>query len=146
MKLGELLQEAIDMNAYGLQSLIMLVVFEKQVLTLEDEEKELDLYFEPHNAKRLNQILIDYQKKLGIQHEPLFYWVTAAAGDYIVKAESKEQAEFYIHQSIGGVKKSSYMEAETELVQLDQEHHIQARYMLGKFAERMSTPAIVCQF
>lgn len=146
MKLGELLQEAIQIKAYGLQSLIMFVVFEKQVLSLEDDKQELDLYFKPQHTKRMNQLLIDYQKKLGMQHEPLFYWMTTEEGNYIVKAESEEQARLFTNQAVGPINDSSYLEAETELVQLDAKQQIKARYRLGPFAEKMPVPAVVGRF
>lgn len=65
MTIREVYEEAIIGNHYWLQILIEFLVFEKEVLTLEDGRSELDLYFKPNNQLRMNQLLFEYEKKTG---------------------------------------------------------------------------------
>lgn len=64
MQIKELYTEAIKGNFEWLALLIEFLVFEKEVLTFEDDYKELDLYFKPNNKKRMNQILLEYKQKI----------------------------------------------------------------------------------
>ncbi|WP_163583303.1 hypothetical protein [Gracilibacillus saliphilus] len=144
MNLGELLQEAIEMKAYGLQSLIMLVVFEKQVLSLEDDESELDLYFKPNNAKRINQILKEYQKKIGINHDDLFFQVNTDKTSFIVKADNQDQATNLLKGK--PIKSVRFIDPKTELVEEDKQLNAKARYVLESFAKNQGVPSIVSQF
>ena len=144
MTLGELLNDAIQIEAHGLQSLIMLVVFEKQVLTLEDDERELDLYFKPNNKKRLNKILIDYEEKLGIKHSPLFYEVDTNRKKYIVKAKNKHDAiSLFKNNKVDSIK---YMDSHTQMVSVDENHNVSGRYKLDDYAENFPIPSIITKW
>lgn len=62
MTLRELYTDAI---AEGLDALIMLIeflIFEKEVLTFDDDINELDLYYKPNNKARMNKLLLEYKK------------------------------------------------------------------------------------
>jgi len=65
MTIREVYEKAIIGNHYWLQILIEFLVFEKEVLTLDDGRSELDLYFKPNNQPRMNQLLFEYEKKTG---------------------------------------------------------------------------------
>lgn len=64
MKIRELYEESIKGYHESLSLLIEFLIFEKKVLTFEDDTKELDLYFKPNNQARMNQLLIEYKKKI----------------------------------------------------------------------------------
>lgn len=61
MKLRELYTEAIKGRLEPLCLLIEFLVLEKQALTWDDNEKELNLYFKPNNKKRMNKLLLEYK-------------------------------------------------------------------------------------
>lgn len=65
MKLRQLYSESIEGGHYSLSLLIEFLVLEKQVLSFEDDQKELDLYFKPNNRPRMNKLLTEYKEKLG---------------------------------------------------------------------------------
>lgn len=56
-------EQSILNKSYWLQILIEFLVFEKEVMTLEDYGSELDLYFKQNNEKRINELLIKYANK-----------------------------------------------------------------------------------
>lgn len=64
MTLRELYEESIKGNYESLSLLIEFLVFEKKVLTFEDNTKELDLYFKPNNKAKMNQLIIEYRERL----------------------------------------------------------------------------------
>ena len=67
MTIKELYAEAIKEEAHNgtwsLSLLIEFLIFEKKVLNWDDDKSELDLYFKPNNAKRMNELLLDYKKE-----------------------------------------------------------------------------------
>ena len=62
MTLREAYKGAIEENFESLSLLIEFLVLEKQVLTFEDDVKELDLYFLPKHKERMNKLLLEYKK------------------------------------------------------------------------------------
>lgn len=70
MKIKELFEEAIKNEYTDLQALIMFLVFEKQVLTLEDDTSSLDLYFLEKHHERMNRELHSYKNKMKMQYKP----------------------------------------------------------------------------
>ncbi len=62
MTIRETYEQSILNDSYWLQVLIEFLVFEKEVLTFEDDKSELDLYFKPNNQARMNQLLLEYEK------------------------------------------------------------------------------------
>lgn len=53
---------------YKLDSLILLLdflLFEKEVINLESDKAELDLYFKENNRARMNKLLIEFKTKNG---------------------------------------------------------------------------------
>lgn len=95
MTLKELLKEAIQHEEHELEHLILFLVFEKKVLSLDDDSSELNFYFKPKFRKRMIEHLKKYQKQ--INNTPVkYYQVKTPERFYYVKAESSVQAEIYI--------------------------------------------------
>lgn len=68
MTIKELYQQAMRNEAeYGGESLTLLLEFlviEKQTVSWDDEEEELDLYFKPNNRPRMNKLLLEYKERM----------------------------------------------------------------------------------
>lgn len=99
MKLKELFEGAIENDYTDLQALIMFLVFEKKVLTLEDYTKELDLYFLEKHHQRMNRELHAYKRKMAMQYKPSVFEIQIEPRKgyrtiYIL-AQTKIQAESY---------------------------------------------------
>lgn len=65
MNLRELYTESVTGSHDSLALLIEFLVFEKQVLTFDDDQRELNLYFKPNNKEKMNRLLLEYKSKLG---------------------------------------------------------------------------------
>lgn len=63
MTIRYIYEQSILENLYWLQVLIEFLVFEKEVITFEDDKSALDLYFKPNNEARMNQLLKEYANK-----------------------------------------------------------------------------------
>jgi len=93
--LEEQMQYAIDNNLLDLQILIMFLVFEKQVLSMNDDIAELDRYFLSKHNKRMNQELNAYKGRIKANYGKEVYEVLHDQGrDYIV-AIHVEQVRFW---------------------------------------------------
>ena len=55
--------EAIKYNHEPLKMMIEFLVKEKKVISLDDDESAMDLYFKPNNADRMNKLLKEYMQK-----------------------------------------------------------------------------------
>jgi len=44
---------------------IEFLIFEKNIITFEDDKSVLDLYFKPNNHDRMNELLMEYRERLG---------------------------------------------------------------------------------
>lgn len=75
MDIKTLLEKAIKAEQVDMQALILFLVMEKQVLNMEDDSKELDLYFKTNNRNRMNKELRDYKRKLQMNYKPNVYKV-----------------------------------------------------------------------
>lgn len=69
MTLGELLKGATEQDFLDLQALIMFLVFEKKVHTLNDDEKVLDLYFLEKHRPRMTKEINSYKEKMRMSHK-----------------------------------------------------------------------------
>ena len=99
MTLKELLDESIEQDFIDLQALIMFLVFEKQVLALDDSRDELGLYFLKKHRDRMNRELRAYKKKMKMQYKPNVFEIQIKPKNgyktvYIL-AQTKIQAESY---------------------------------------------------
>lgn len=96
MIIRELLDEAIENDMLDLQALIMFLVFEKKVMDMNDDIKELDLYFLPKHQKRMNKEIIKYKKKMRMEYNPAVFEVTNKENEVIyVLADDYNQAKLY---------------------------------------------------
>lgn len=63
MKLREVYQEAIKQKFTSLCLLLEFLVIEKKVLSWDDHDNELDLYFKPNNKMRMDKLLTEYANR-----------------------------------------------------------------------------------
>lgn len=73
MIIKQLLHEAFAEDDINLQALIMFLVFEKQVLSMEDDQSELKLYFSPKHNARMGEELTKYKRKMKMKDNPSCY-------------------------------------------------------------------------
>lgn len=96
MSISELLEQAIEKDFIDLQALIMFLVFEKQVLSLQDDTKQLDLYFLEKHQERMNKELHAYKKKMQLKEKSSVWRVYTAQGETLyVYTENELQARTY---------------------------------------------------
>lgn len=81
-----------ELEQTDLIALIMFLVFEKKVLTLDDEAKELDLYFLPKHKERMNHELAAYKEKLSMKYPKALYVVDTYQGERFVRAVNETDA------------------------------------------------------
>lgn len=77
-----------------LQALIMFLVFEKKVLQMSDDAKELDIYFKEKHSVRMNKELASYKKKMSIKYDPYVFELKNGRNMLYVYAHSENQAMF----------------------------------------------------
>ncbi|WP_163536339.1 hypothetical protein [Gracilibacillus sp. YIM 98692] len=128
---------------YGLQSLIMFVVFEKQVLTLEDDQSELDLYFKPKHHERMKQLLLNYQKTIGIETPLLGYWAETGEEPVTLLAENEEQARELLQRNGYTVKRIKMLDPKEELVYVRRSGMITLRTSVRALAEEYRTARVL---
>lgn len=98
MLVKDVLDQAMEDNAVDLQALIMFLVFGKQVLSMDDDIKKLDLYYLDKHKKRMNRELKAYKKRMNIKYDPNVYEITVDKKGYkaiYILAHTKVQAESY---------------------------------------------------
>lgn len=61
MSIKEVYEAALLEDLFWLQTLIEFLLHEKEVITLDDDESVLNLYFKENNQKRMNNLLLEYQ-------------------------------------------------------------------------------------
>lgn len=61
MSIKEVYEAALLEDLFWLQTLIEFLLHEKKVITLDDDESVLNLYFKENNQKRMNDLLLEYQ-------------------------------------------------------------------------------------
>lgn len=92
MSIKELLDKSIENEFVELQALIMFLVYEKQVHTLDDDVRKLDLYFMEKHRPRMIEEITNYMKKMSIKKPAIIYEVKTTGHTLYVYAESSEQA------------------------------------------------------
>src|SRR5699024_6914567 len=93
MTIKELFKQAVEQNLLDLQILIMFLVYEKQVLTMDDDTKELDLYFLEKHHKRMRKLLLEYKAKLKMKEKPCAWKVYTNKNEILyVYTENELQA------------------------------------------------------
>lgn len=121
MSIQELFESAIEEDDTDLQALVMFLVFEKEVLTMNDDIKELDLYFLPKHEQRMGAELTEYKHKMSMKHPASAYRVyTKEKETMYIKAENDWQAASFVssmgftHIKVEYVPKSELMYYENE--------------------------------
>jgi hypothetical protein len=69
MKIRELYLDAIEYNEPSLLLLLDFLIYEKKVLTMEDDVKKLDYYFQDRFKNKMNAYLLEYKNKLDSQRK-----------------------------------------------------------------------------
>ena len=96
MTIKGLLDGAIKNDLIDLQALIMFLVLEKQVLKLEDDASELDLYFLEKHHKRMNAELHAYKRKMNMEPKSCAWEVHTKQGEILyVFTKDRLQARTY---------------------------------------------------
>lgn len=81
MSIKELFEHSIEYEQQDLQALIMFLVIEKQVLTMDDDKSELDLYFLPKHNDRMGKELTAYKKKINAKERASCFKVYTKQGE-----------------------------------------------------------------
>lgn len=97
MSIKELFDKADEENFVDLQALIMFLVLEKQVLSMEDDAAELDRYFLEKHNERMNHELRNYKMQMKIEYGLNVYELKGKRTYYIV-AKSENHAAFIANQ------------------------------------------------
>ncbi len=90
MLIKQLLHEAFSEDDINLQALIMFLVFEKQVLSMEDCQSELKLYFLPKHNARMGEELTRYKRKMKMKDNPSCYKVFTNQGETLYTVAQNE--------------------------------------------------------
>lgn len=94
MTIKELFEESMKMSyTEDLQALIMFLVFEKEVLSMNDDAKELNLYFLEKHRERMNAELNAFKKKMNITYSMRVYEFKNEMGATYILARSVDQAK-----------------------------------------------------
>ena len=93
MLIKGLLEKAIEHNLVDLQALIMFLVFEKEVLSMDDEKSSLNLYYLPKHRERMNHEISEYKKKMGMNYTLNVYEIKTGYHTIYVQAMNEGQAK-----------------------------------------------------
>src|SRR5690625_1842463 len=116
MSIKELLDKSIENEFVELQALIMFLVYEKQVHTLDDNVRKLDLYFMEKHRPRMIAEITNYMQKMSIKKSATIYEVKAKEYTLYVYAESREQAMLCVRRN--GYKPESASVADESTIML----------------------------
>lgn len=96
MTLKEVFKRAVELDLLDLQLLIMFLVYEKRVHTLDDDARKLDLYFLTKHHERMTKELTAYKKKIHLKEKPSVWRVYTRQGETLyVYVENELQAKAY---------------------------------------------------
>lgn len=116
MTIKELFEGAIENESIDLQALIMFLVFEKKVLTMEDDSSELHLYYLEKHRERMNQLIIDYKKKMNMKYGLSCFRVQGEHGTYYIAAYNEAQAVYMANRDDIGVSTVKWFNEDTEML------------------------------
>lgn len=100
MTIKELFEYACNGDYTDLQALIMFLVFEKKVLSMDDHIKELDLYFLPKHRKRMNYEISKYRKKMNITYGLQVFEIKSDNRTAYIAAYTEKQAKYIARQHL----------------------------------------------
>lgn len=90
MSIKEVLDYSIKEKMIDLQALIIFLTMEKKVLTLDDDESELELYFLPKHRKRMNHLIGEFKQKMNMKYGIYIFVVN---NEHYISAYDFKQAE-----------------------------------------------------
>lgn len=137
MTLKEVLDGAIKNDLVDLQALIMFLVMEKEVLTLDDDSSELDLYFLEKHHERMNAELHAYKGRMSMQPKPCAWRVFTSDKTLYIYAKNELQARSYAISLKYMPKHIEYADGE-EFMMPGKEP-----IKLKKFYENMKIPSLI---
>jgi len=118
----DLLDESIKENDVNLQALIMFLVFEKKVLSMNDGTHELDLYFLPKHNERMGNELTKFKEKMNMGNSASCYRVYTHEEETVyVKSIDNNQAMLFV-KSMGLNPVTSCYVSESELMLYNGKH------------------------
>lgn len=108
LTIKEIFDESIEHDLTDLQALLMFLLFEKQVININDKAEVLRIYFKKNNQNRLNKLLEVYKKEMNIKYQEA-EWI---ANNTITKAHSKIEARLGANAEI--VLKNDFRKGENK--------------------------------
>lgn len=87
-----------------LQALIMMLVFEKQVVNMEDDVSKLRVFFLDKHNTRMNEELKKYKQKMNISYKPCVFEAESDDRNIFIHAHSLTQANLKAEQVLAPVK------------------------------------------
>jgi len=106
MQVKELFERSAKAGYLDLQALIMFLVFEKDVLAMEDSAEKLKVYYQDKHSERMNEELNAYKSKMNMKYDPALYGFNHGGGSTYILAKSVEQAKFIANDN--GIISSDY--------------------------------------
>lgn len=137
MTFEEVFESALKNEFVELQALIMFLVYEKQVHSMQDDYKKLDLYFLKRHRKRMIAEITNYMQKMSIKKPAIIYEVKTTGHTLYVYAESREQAMLCVRRN--GYKPESASVADESTIMLYNGKKIELR----KLKEGKKTPYLL---
>lgn len=140
MTIKELFELAIEYEQIDVQALIMFLVFEKQVHTMDEDVKVLDLYFLEKHRERMTKEINEYKQKMKMKYPADFYVVKTKKHLLYIYAYNKTQA--MLHAKTNGYQPvkakligNELMHTNNSFVRLkDLVKNKKAPYLIGKGA------------
>ncbi|KAB8127388.1 hypothetical protein F9U64_17915 [Gracilibacillus oryzae] len=143
MTLRELLQISIEEEYTGLKSLIMFLVFEKKVLSLDSADTELDLYFQANNHERMKQLLTAYQKDTGIKHKLSGFLAETDQGEVTVVAVNEREARKLLQKNRCELHQITMLSGETIMEARNRQGVVTIRANLNTFISKYDRATII---
>jgi|SRR5690625_4990175 len=106
MQVKELFERSAKAGYLDLQALIMFLVFEKDVLEMEDSTEKLKVYYQDKHNERMNAEINAYKNKMNMKYDPVVYGFDHGRGSTYILAKSAEHALFIANDN--GIKNNDY--------------------------------------
>lgn len=137
MTIKELFELAIEYEQTDLQALIMFLVFEKQVHTMDEDKSALDLYFLDKHHDRMTHELTEYKKKMNITYPPDVYEVETTTDTLYILANHMQQARaFSIYSGFNPIDVRAALKS-------DEFYINNVRATLKELTQNKKTPSII---
>src|SRR5690625_5881190 len=80
LQVKELFERSAKAGYLDLQALIMFLVFEKDVLAMEDSAEKLKVYYQDKHSERMNEELNAYKSKMNMKYDTALYGFNHGGG------------------------------------------------------------------